>query len=102
MPNFPYRIKICYFQVWCCIDRDGILSLPNPSVEKVFFLQSKKSMRQLYNNKFRDRKISSCTWESDISRQTSHDDSNMDDPSSSSSSDDDDDLISEDGNMIVL
>jgi len=49
----------------------------------------------------RDRKISSCTWESDISRQTSHED-NTDDVSSSSSSDDEDDLISEDGKRLTI
>ncbi|EDO30476.1 predicted protein [Nematostella vectensis] len=32
-------------QVWCCVDKVGILSLPNPSVEKVFFLQSKKARK---------------------------------------------------------
>ncbi|EDO38517.1 predicted protein [Nematostella vectensis] len=31
--------------VWCCVDKVGILSLPNPSVEKVFFLQSKKARK---------------------------------------------------------
>lgn len=56
-------------------------------------------MHQLHHSKLRGRKISSCTWESDISRQTSREDSNLDDASSSSSSDDDDDddLIAEDG-----
>ncbi|KAJ7382611.1 hypothetical protein OS493_033969 [Desmophyllum pertusum] len=28
--------------VWCCVDKEGILSLPNPCAEKVFFLKSRK------------------------------------------------------------
>ncbi|XP_048575699.1 transmembrane protein 94 isoform X2 [Nematostella vectensis] len=75
--------------VWCCVDKVGILSLPNPSVEKVFFLQSKKARSKSEKQKARGRKTSSSTWESDISRQVSREETT--DLSSSSSDDDDDD-----------
>jgi hypothetical protein len=79
------------------VDKDGILSLPNPSVEKVFFLQRKKSVKYRNTQISCDRKISSCTWESDTSRQTSREEGNVDDMSSSSDDDDDDYTLAEDG-----
>lgn len=29
----------------CCVDKDGILALPNPNAEKVFFFRKKKERR---------------------------------------------------------
>ena len=58
---------IFFIQVWCCVDKEGILSLPNPSVEKVFFLRTKKSKHKERKHG-RARSESSCTWESDSAK----------------------------------
>ena len=32
----------CVLQSFCCMDKKGILSWPNPTIEKVFFLANKQ------------------------------------------------------------
>ena len=63
------------------MDKEGILSLPNPCAEKVFFLKSRK------HRKTKERKESTCTWTSEISRVSS----SQDGQESSEDEDDDDD-----------
>lgn len=40
---YIYLIIIIILQALCCVDKKGILSWPNPTAEKVFFLKSPKS-----------------------------------------------------------
>ena len=35
-----HDLNFLYLQSLCCVDKKGILSYPNPSPEKVFFLQN--------------------------------------------------------------
>ncbi|XP_027057487.1 transmembrane protein 94-like isoform X1 [Pocillopora damicornis] len=73
--------------VWCCVDKEGILSLPNPCAEKVFFLKSKKHRtKEESAGQAKERKESVCTWESEISRVSS----SQDGQESSDEEDDDD------------
>ena len=34
------QFYLCIFQSFCCVDKKGILSWPNPTAEKVFFLRN--------------------------------------------------------------
>ena len=73
--------------MWCCVDKEGILSLPNPCAEKVFFLKSKKhKTKEESAGQAKERTESVCTWESEISRVSS----SQDGQESSDEEDDDD------------
>ncbi|XP_078346969.1 transmembrane protein 94-like isoform X3 [Oculina patagonica] len=77
--------------VWCCVDKEGILSLPNPCAEKVFFLKSRKhKLKEDLAGQKKERKVSDCTWTSETSRVSS----SQDGQESSDDEDDDDDDIS--------
>lgn len=78
--------------VWCCVDKEGILSLPNPCAEKVFFLKSRKhKLKEELAGQMKERKESVCTWTSETSRVSSSQDGQE---SISDDEDDDDDDIS--------
>lgn len=72
------------------MDKEGILSLPNPCAEKVFFLKSRKEKEKLAGQK-KERKESVCTWTSETSRVSSSQDGQE---SSDEEEDDEDDDIS--------
>lgn len=38
--KFAYLFKKNFNQVLCCVDKKGVLSWPNPTAEKVFFLKN--------------------------------------------------------------
>lgn len=38
--------SICFNKALCCVDKKGILSWPNPTAEKVFFLTNSKQQSQ--------------------------------------------------------
>ena len=60
------------------MDKEGILSLPNPCAEKVFFLKSRKhKLKEELAGQARERKErkeSVCTWTSETSRVSSSQD----------------------------
>lgn len=61
--------------VWCCVDKEGILSLPNPCAEKVFFLKSRKQkLKEELGGRKKERKESEGTWTSDASKVSSSQD----------------------------
>ena len=73
------------------MDKEGILSLPNPRAEKVFFLKSRKNkLKEELAGQKKERKESTCTWTSEISRVSS----SQDGQESSDDEDDEDDDIS--------
>lgn len=73
------------------MDKEGILSLPNPCAEKVFFLKSRKhKLKEELAGQKKERKVSDCTWTSETSRVSS----SQDGQESSDDEDDDDDDIS--------
>lgn len=84
--------------MWCCVDKEGILSLPNPCAEKVFFLKSRKhKLKEELAGKAKSRKESTCTWTSEVSRQSSSQDGqessdNDDEEDDDGYGDDDDDI----------
>ena len=43
------KYGLFYFQSFCCIDKKGILSWPNPTAEKVFFLTT-ESVEESHNS----------------------------------------------------
>ena len=57
------------------MDKEGILSLPNPCAEKVFFLKSRKhKLKEELAGQAKERKESVCTWTSETSRVSSSQD----------------------------
>lgn len=61
--------------MWCCVDKEGILSLPNPCAEKVFFLKSRKQkLKEELGGRKKERKESEGTWTSDASKVSSSQD----------------------------
>lgn len=79
--------------MWCCVDKEGILSLPNPCAEKVFFLKSRKhKLKEELVGQAKERKESVCTWTSETSRVSSSQDGQ--ESSEDEDEDDDDDDIS--------
>lgn len=84
--------------MWCCVDKEGILSLPNPCAEKVFFLKSRKhKLKEELAGKPKSRKESTCTWTSEVSRQSS----SQDGQESSDNDDEDDDGYGDDDDIYV-
>lgn len=74
------------------MDKEGILSLPNPCAEKVFFLKSRKhKLKEELAGQMKERKESVCTWTSETSRVSSSQDGQE---SISDDDEDDDDDIS--------
>ena len=72
------------------MDKEGILSLPNPCAEKVFFLKSRKQrLKEELAGQVKERKESVCTWTSETSRVSSSQDGQE---SISDDEDDDDDI----------
>ena len=72
------------------MDKEGILSLPNPCAEKVFFLKSRKhKLKEELAGQVKERKESVCTWTSETSRVSSSQDGQE---SISDDEDDDDDI----------
>ena len=72
--KFYFTLNI-FFEVWCCVDKDGILSLPNPCAEKVFFLKSRRhKLKEELAGQAKARKESTCTWTSEISKVSSSQD----------------------------
>jgi len=72
------------------VDKEGILSLPNPCAEKVFFLKSRKHrLKEELAGQVKERKESVCTWTSETSRVSSSQDGQE---SISDDEDDDDDI----------
>lgn len=85
--------------MWCCVDKEGILSLPNPCAEKVFFLKSRKhKLKEELAGKAKSRKESTCTWTSEVSRQSSSQDGQE---SSDNDDEDDDDGYGDDDDIYV-
>lgn len=71
------------------MDKEGILSLPNPCAEKVFFLKSRKhKLKEELAGQVKERKESVCTWTSETSRVSS----SQDGQESISEDEDDDDI----------
>lgn len=71
------------------MDKEGILSLPNPCAEKVFFLKSRKhKLKEELAGQMKERKESVCTWTSETSRVSS----SQDGQESISEDEDDDDI----------
>ena len=57
------------------MDKEGILSLPNPCAEKVFFLKSRKQkLKEELGGRKKERKESEGTWTSDASKVSSSQD----------------------------
>lgn len=83
--------------VWCCVDKEGILSLPNPCAEKVFFLKSRKcKLKEELVGRTKERKESVSTWTSEASKISSSQDgqeSSDDDDEEEAEDDDDDDEV---------
>ena len=82
------------------MDKEGILSLPNPCAEKVFFLKSRKhKLKEELAGKAKVRKESTCTWTSETSRQSSSQDGqeSSDDEDDDDDDDDDDNIGDGDG-----
>lgn len=59
------------FKALCCVDKKGILSWPNPTAEKVFFLQnsSKSSSRSSYIDTSHCRENQRKSYDSTIQHQ---------------------------------
>ena len=83
-----------FIKVWCCIDKEGILSLPNPCAEKVLFLKSRKhKLKEELAGKTKARKESTCTWTSETSKvSSSQDDQESSEDEEEDDDDDDDDF----------
>ena len=80
--------------MWCCIDKEGILSLPNPCAEKVFFLKSRKhKLKEELAGKTKVRKESTCTWTSETSKVSSSQDGQESSEDEEEDDDDDDDDV---------
>ena len=78
--------------MWCCVDKEGILSLPNPCAEKVFFLKSRKhKLKEELAGQAKERKESVCTWTSETSRVSSSQDG-QESVSDDEDEDEDDDI----------
>ena len=77
------------------MDKEGILSLPNPCAEKVFFLKSRKhKLKEELAGQAKERKESVCTWTSETSRVSSSQDGQESILDDEDEDDDDDDDIS--------
>ena len=83
--------------MWCCVDKEGILSLPNPCAEKVFFLKSRKhKLKEEFGDRTRERRESVSTWASEASRvdiSSSQDGQESSDDNEGEVDDDDDDEV---------
>ena len=90
------NLNLCV-KVWCCVDKEGILSLPNPCAEKVFFLKSRKcKLKEELVGRTKERKESVSTWTSEASKISSSQDgqeSSDDDDEEEAEDDDDDDEV---------
>lgn len=76
------------------MDKEGILSLPNPCAEKVFFLKSRRhKLKEEFTGKTkRERKESTCTWTSELSKVSSSQDGQESSDDEEEDDDDDDDV----------
>ena len=89
------------------MDKEGVLSLPNPCAEKVFFLKSRKhKLKEELAGKTKERKGSTCTWTSEFSKVSSSQDGQESSDDEEEDDDDDDDVCISDldstGNCYLL